>query len=205
MDIIHYGGWHYLTLIVDFPSGNCCHVKTAIIIWQLELLFCESSPADQLIDNGAVFCGEMFTENCGIQLRFQCAYVQSENGIIERCHCTIKRIATRTQCSIMKALYSYYVAAPVNCIYNFQTHIKGVDAAPLVHIQPRIYRVRDTVWIKAPHGQCTTHFEKARVTGIYSPHLVLVYGIPSTLKIFTDLFPQKMMVVVCRLRAIPVR
>ena len=35
----------------------------------------------------------------------------------------------------------------------------------------------DAVWVKSPHGRCLTQFKKGMVTGIYSPHSVLINGI----------------------------
>lgn len=98
----------------------------------------------------------------------------SRNVIIERCHCTIKQIAARTQCSIREALYWYNetpkndataMIALANSLCKYQICVKGVNVAPqLEDIDPRIYRVEDTVWIKVPHGRCTMQFKKGRVT-----------------------------------------
>ena len=101
MDITHYEDQHYLTLIDCGPSRFSIwhplqHQNVASIIQQLESVFSERGPpAELLTDNGAVFSGEefgRFAENWGIQLQFQCAYVLSGNGIVERCHHTIKCI-----------------------------------------------------------------------------------------------------------------
>ena len=65
-------------------------------------------PVELLTDNAMTFSGEMFSkfgEHWGVRMRFQCAYVPAGNGIVERSHHTIKRIATRTQCSVMEAVY----------------------------------------------------------------------------------------------------
>ena len=40
------------------------------------------------------------------------------------------------------------------------------------------YKVGDNVWVKIPHGRRTTQFGKGTITGVYSPHSVLVYGTP---------------------------
>ena len=104
MDITHYEDQHYSTLIDCGPSMFSIrrplqHQNAASIIRQMESVFSERGPpAELLTDNGAAFSGEefgMFAENWGIQLRFRCAYVPSGNGIVERYHRTIKRIAAR--------------------------------------------------------------------------------------------------------------
>ena len=111
MDITHYENQHYLTLIdcgsSRFSIWRLLQHQNAASIIQLESVFSKRGPpAELLTENGAVFSGEefgSFAENWGIQLRFQCAYVALANGIVERCHHTIKHIAARTCCSIMEA------------------------------------------------------------------------------------------------------
>ena len=108
------GGRHYLTLIDCGPSRftiwrplSC--QDSASIIWQLETVFCEKgAPVELLTDNATTFSGETFSkfaERWGIRMRFQCAYIPAGNGIVERSHRTIKRIATRTRCFVMEAVY----------------------------------------------------------------------------------------------------
>ena len=136
MDITHYEDQHYLTSIDCGPSRFSIwrplqHQNAASIIRHLESGLSErGSPAELLTDNGAAFSGEefgRFAKNWGMQLRFWCAYVPMGNGIVERCHRTIKCIAARMRCSIMEALYWYNVMpkddatasiAPANAIYN---------------------------------------------------------------------------------------
>ena len=197
MDITHYENQHYLTLIYCGPSRFSIwrpleHQNAASIIRQLESVFGERGPPAELFtDNGAAFSGEefgRFAENWGIKLRFWCAYVPSGNGIVERCHRTIKRIAARTHCSVMEALYWYNVTpkddamastAPANAIYNNRTRVKGIETAtPLGHIDSGPFNVGDEVWVKSPHSRCSTQFKKGTVMGIYSPHSVLINRIP---------------------------
>ena len=194
MDITYYEDHHYLTLIDCDPSRFSIwrplqNQNAASIIRRLESVFSERGPpAELLTDNGAAFSGEefgRFAENCGMHLRFRCAYVPSGNDIVDRCHRTIKRIAARTRCSIMEALSWYYVTpkddttATANAIYNYRVLVKSIDTAPpLEHVDSEPYNVRDAVWVKTPHGRCSMQFKKGMVTGIYSPHSVLINGIP---------------------------
>ena len=148
------------------------------------------SPGELLTENGAAFSGEefgRFAENWGRQLRFRCVYVPSGNGIVERCHHTIKHIATRMCCSIMEALYWYNVTpkddamastAPANAIYNYHIRVKGIDTVPLLgHVDSGPFNVGDAVWVKSPHGRCSTQFKKGMMTVIFSAHSVLINGI----------------------------
>ena len=188
MDVTHLEGRHYLTLIDCGPSRFAiwkpllCQDSTNIV-QQLETVFYErGAPVEVLTDNATTFSGETFSkfpEHWGIQIRFRCAYVPAGNGIVERSHCTIKRIATRTWCSVMEAVYWYNVTpkddvsaltAPANVIYSYPTRIQGIDVIlPPKDAGPSSYKVGDSVWVKIPHGRCTTQFGKGTITGVYSP------------------------------------
>ena len=101
-------------------------------------------------------------------------------------------IATRTWCSVMEAVYWYNVTpkddssastTPANVIYSFMARIKGIDVmSPPEDAGPSSYKVGDSVWVKIPHGQCTTQFVKGTITGVYSPYSVLVDGTPHHVK-----------------------
>ena len=118
MDVTHLGSRHYLTLIDCGPSRFAiwrplsCQ-DAASIVRQLETVFCKrGAPVELLTDNATTFSGEAFSrlaERWGIRMRFRCAYVPAGNGIVERSHCTIKRIAARTRCLVMEAVYWYNV------------------------------------------------------------------------------------------------
>ena len=201
MDVTHLGGRHYLTLIDCGPSRFAiwrplsCQ-DAASIVRQLETVFCErGAPVELLTDNATTFSGETFSrfaECWGVRMRFRCAYVPAENGIVERSHRTIKCIAARTWCSVMEAIYWYNVTpkddasastAPANIIYSYTARIRDVDVTlPPEDAGPSSYEVGDSVWVKIPHGRCTTQFGKGTITGVYSPHSVLVDGIPRHVK-----------------------
>ena len=144
MDVTHLGGRHYLTLIDCGPSRFAiwrplsCQ-DAASIVRQLETVFCErGAPVELLTDNATNFSGETFsrfTERWGVRMRFRCAYVPAGNGIVERSHRTIKRIAARTRCSVMEAVYWYNVTpkddasastAPANIIYSCTAPIRSL-------------------------------------------------------------------------------
>ena len=63
-----------------------------------------------LANNGKVFYSVAFKglmNKWGVQVIYRCAYRPSGNGIVERCHCTIKRIDARSKCSIFEAVFWY--------------------------------------------------------------------------------------------------
>ena len=151
----------------------------------------EGAPVELLTDNATTFSGEMFSkfiEHWGVWMRFRCAYVPAGNGIVERSHRTIKRIATRTQCLVMEAVYWYNVTpkddalastTPANVIYSYMARIKSIDImSPPEDAGPSSYKVGDSVWVKILHWRFTTQFGKGTITGVYNPHSVLVDGTP---------------------------
>uniref|UniRef100_A0A5S6QNM3 Integrase catalytic domain-containing protein n=1 Tax=Trichuris muris TaxID=70415 RepID=A0A5S6QNM3_TRIMR len=144
-DVTHYKGRACLTLIDCGP--------TRFVIWRrlnfctamnlaehLEQIFLErGAPEELLVDSDPSFRSQLFarlTERWGVRLRFRCAYMPSGNGIVERCHRTIKVIAARKKCSVAEAVYLYKMTprddcsaetAPANAIYRYVTRIRDVD------------------------------------------------------------------------------
>ena len=116
----------------------------------------------------------------------------SRDGIIERSHRTIKRIAARIRCSIQEVVYWHNVTlkddetastAPTNLTYTYQICLKGIDAAlPQDDTVSSSYFVVDAVWKKSLHRRCTTQFDRGTVMRICSPHSVCVDGIPRHVK-----------------------
>ena len=161
MDMIHFGGQYYLMLLDCSPSQFAnwwllLHQDSASFIQQLETVFFKRGlPVELLTDDSMVFYGEMFTkfaEVLGIQRRFWCTYIPSDNGILERSHCTINHIAARSQCSILEAVCWYNMTlkkdstastAPANSVQLYQANIKGIDVVPACeHTDPGIFKVR---------------------------------------------------------------
>ena len=197
MDLTYFRGWHYLMLIDCGLSRFAIwrlllYQDSACLICQLQtVLYERGPPAELLTNNGTVFCGVMFANFADfwiIWMRFCCTFVPSGNRIIEKSHSTIKRIAARSQCSIMKAVYwnnitlkdvTTALTAPANSIHMYQAYIKGINVAPPhEYTDPGINKLRDVVWIKTPHGWCSTQFKKRKVTGSDSPHSILINGGP---------------------------
>ena len=199
MDVTHYQGRHYLSLIDCGPSRFSIwrHLRrqdAASVVSHLESLFCEcNSLAEILVDNDTAFRSKVFRDflsEWGVRLHFRCAHVPSGNGIVERCHWRVKQIAARKQCPIMEAVYWYNatpkdnvspLTAPVNLIYRYRVRLKGIDALPPDNPkQQQIrYEVGYPVWMKTPNRRCTSPYASRRVTGVISPQNVLVDGMPS--------------------------
>ena len=179
MDVTHVSGCHYLTLIDCGPSRFAVWRRlrrqdTASVIQQLELLFFErGAPVEMLTDNDTAFRSaefKRFAERWGMRVRFRCAYVASGNAIAERCHRSVKRIATRKHCTIAEAVYWYNVApkddvdsatAPANVLYDHRVRLLGIDHAlpsePGAIDSP--YDVGDVVWVKPAENRCHTKYK----------------------------------------------
>ena len=149
MDITHYQGRHYLSLIDCGASRfsiwrRLRRQDAASVVSHQESPFCErGAPGDMLVDNDTAFRSKVFRDflsEWGVRLDFRCVHVPSGNGIVERCHRSVKRIAARKQCPIMEVVYWYNatpkdnvspLTAPINLIHRYRVRLKGIDALPL--------------------------------------------------------------------------
>ena len=167
------------------------------VINQLKAHFYERGPlAEILTDNDTAFRSSMlkaFLDEWRVRLRFRCAYIPSGNGIVERCHRTVKRIAARKRCTMPEAVYWYNVmpkddvssaAAPANMVYRYRIWLKGINgtSVPTHNQQQAVFKLGDRVWIKTPHGRCTTKYKVGCVTGITSSQNITVDGMPRYVK-----------------------
>uniref|UniRef100_A0A5S6QCI9 Integrase catalytic domain-containing protein n=1 Tax=Trichuris muris TaxID=70415 RepID=A0A5S6QCI9_TRIMR len=201
MDITHFRGSIYLTLIDCGPSRYAIwwplkyHSSTAVSE-QLESIFGErGAPEELLTHNDTAFRSKVFDDlvkKWGIRLRFRCAYVPSGNGIIERCHRTVKVIAARKECGISEAVYWYKLrprddcseaTAPANAIYRYPVRVCGID--PVTHDVQDVsnsFVEGDLVWVRQPGGRCDSQFAKGTITKILSDQTVEVDGMARHVK-----------------------
>ena len=145
-----------------------------------------------LTDNDTPFRStafKRFAEILGMRVRFRCAYVASGNAIAERCHRSVKRIATRKHCTLAEAVYWYNVApkddvdsatAPANMLYDYRVRLLGIDHAlpsePGAIDSP--YDVGDVMWVKPAENRCHTKYKLGTVTGVVSEQTMEVDGMP---------------------------
>lgn len=137
IDITHYEGRSYLTLIDCGPSRFSLwrllrRPDADTVVGHLEDMFRErGAPLELLGDNDTVFRSRRFAAfaaKWGTELRFRAVYEPGGNGIVERSHRTIKVIAARKRCSISEALHLYNVtprdgnadaSAPAGAVYRY--------------------------------------------------------------------------------------
>lgn len=122
-----------------------------------------------------------------MRLRFRATHMPSGNGVVERCHRTIKTIAARTRCSVEEAVYLYNVTprddctadtAPANVLYRYRVRVRAVDDVVEKGEEASRYRRGDCVWMRPPDNRCDQQYARGVVTRVVSEHTVEVDGIP---------------------------
>ena len=203
MDITHYSGRHFLTLVDCGPSRFAIwrplgRQDSAAVTEQLDQIFFERGPPQEILtDNDTAFRSDLFrnfTERWGVAIRYRCAHVPSGNGIAERNHRTVKRMAARKGCTIAEAIYWYNASpkdgsspatAPTNVIHNYNVRLRGLDTVADLDddaVKQNPYKVGETVWVKPPGYRCSSKFGTGTVTRIISDQALEVDGMPRHLR-----------------------
>ena len=88
-----------------------------------------------------------------------------------------------------KIVRSITTTAPANKVYRYCIQLKGINgtSVPTHNQQQAVFKPGDRVWLKTPHGRCTTKYKVGRVTGITSAQNITVDGMPRHMK---DLQPK---------------
>ena len=193
LDITYFDGKSYLSII------DCC---TRYVIWRLltketsayivanlKNIFNERGYVSEILtDNASVFLSSEFKEFCNISnIRHikACAYRHQGNGMVERVHRTIKRMAARTNGNIFDMIFYYN---------NTPNKLGQIPAADMFAYQPRFseeqcnlvrsvqnvispYSVGDKVFVKPGEVKCTTEWNEGTVTDVLSPMAVEIDGI----------------------------
>jgi len=156
------------------------------------VFFARGAPSELLTDNDTAFRSRtfrQFLERWGVRAYFRCAHVPSGNGIFERCHRSVKRIAARKRCTIAEAVYWYNLSpkdggdpstAPANKLYSYNVRVRGIDHPPPQEPTgtQNPYRVGDAVWVRPPGNRCNTRFIRGTVAKVISDLAVEVNGVP---------------------------
>ena len=74
--------------------------------------------------------------------------------------------------------------APANMVYQYRIWLKGINGTlALTHNQQQaVFKPGDRVWVKTPHGRCTTKYKVGHVTGITSVQNITVDRMPRHVK-----------------------
>ena len=117
-DVAHYNGICYLSLVDCGPSRFMIWRRLRAedansIVAELEQLFWERGPPKELLmDNEAAFRSDSvqrLLKKWQVDPVFRCAYRPESNGIVERSHRTIKRMAARSNAYILDMIFWYNV------------------------------------------------------------------------------------------------
>ena len=140
-----------------------------------------------LFDNSSSFRSQILEELCSrwsVLRKFRCAYRPSGNGIIERNHRTIKRMAARTGKAPTLMTFWYNSAPfadddiPSSLLYRYNQRNPAVSTASQDNRGTfGGCTVSESVYIKPERAKCTT-WSKGTVTGLPSTTWVEVDGIP---------------------------
>ena len=192
LDVTHYGNHKYLTCVDCGPSRFALWREirsedATTISRELEQIFRERGPPNELLmDNSMSFRSKQLKELCekwGVRQRFRGAYRPSGNGIVERNHRTIKRMAARTSASPLDMVYWYNLApmegsqAPSDMLFTYAWKNMEPDDEENIEADNR-FHIGDVVFCKPPDSKCTSRWDSGIVTGVLSTTNVEVDGIP---------------------------
>ncbi|XP_067940572.1 uncharacterized protein [Watersipora subatra] len=163
IDVIHYGSQVFLSMVDCGPSHFAIWRRLpsemeAHIVAQLRTVVIKRGSCDELLmDNSMAFRSAtvaQFFDKWGISLRCRTAYAPSGNGIVERNHQTIERIAKRGRISPEDAMFW------------------------LDEVSQGKFAVGDEVWVKPSTPSCTRQWAPGVITGVFSKHNMCVNGMP---------------------------
>jgi ribonuclease HI len=199
IDVTHYNGRCYLTFVDCGPSRFAIWRKisgedAASVIPEVEQIFMEHGwPIELLMDNGATFRSAMMRallRKWQVHPVYRCAYRPSGNGIVERNHRTIKRMAARTCAEPVEMVYWYNStpkngvdpkSVPGNQLYSCKWKVvrsADTDSNDDVDIAGPDVAVGDRVFVKPSGARCTSTWPIGTVSGIQSTTNVEVDGVP---------------------------
>lgn len=199
IDFTHYGAALYLTIVDCGPGRFAVWREVAaessdIVVKNIEQVFRERGPPRELLmDNGTAFRSRSVQELCarwGVFPRFRAAYRPAGNGIVERNHRTVKRIAARSQISPLQAAFWYNLAsegtrgkpAPSSAVFAYRWRHPAARTAEMDGCDRPVngcpFETGDAVFVKPPGARCTTEWPRGRVDSVVSTNNVVVDGMP---------------------------
>ena len=195
-DVTHFKNSKYFTIIDCGPSRYAiwkpiCSESSSELTGIVEVIFREMGPPNELLlDNYSSFKSARFLDMCrkwSVSVVFRCAYKPSGNGIIERNHRTIKRLAARCDEDLLDVVY----------MYNLTPRNKdGISPSSRMFCQPwrwfkneheikicdndifSSFSVGDSVYVKPADSRCTSVWSRGIVTKVNSKWNIEVDGVP---------------------------
>ena len=194
LDVTYFDNRKYLTLIDCGPSRfsvwkPIASESASELTKAVETAFREHGPPSEvLLDNFSIFKSEMFSDmldRWSVRRWFRCAYRPQGNGIIERHHRTIKRMASRSNSSALDMVFGYNLSprkngvTPANQIFKnyWWWHLDKNVERPIANLSS-FFNIGDAVLVKPNSSRCTTEWQKGKVTKVNSRWNVEVNGVP---------------------------
>lgn len=197
IDTTHFRGRLYLSITDCGPSRLTVwkllpnETAAAVIDALSHVLWERGMPREILMDNSRTFHSDAFLDFLavwGIEEVFRAADRPPGNGIAERIHRTIKRIAARSNISIFEACYWYNASSgrgskpsPVEALYQYPWRYPMLDAQKKVAPVNR-YKPGDVVWVKPRVVRCDQKWNQGVVTGIKSTYTIEVDGMARSIR-----------------------
>lgn len=202
IDVTHYNGVLYLTIVDCGPSRFAVwrlirNENADSISAEIEQLFREHGPpAELLMDNGAAFRSQRFRTlltKWQVRIVYRCAYRPSGNGVVERNHRTIKRMAARTNSNPLDMVYWYNVtpkdgtaadSVPSRQVNKYNWRVPRINGGGLEDGQGADgevdgkFAVGDAVFVKPRDVRCTTKWSLGTVSRAPLHSNVEINGIP---------------------------
>ena len=199
-DVTHYNREKFLTLIDSGPSRFAIwkplmNENISTVLGALLTVFREMGPpVEILLDNSPTFKSDQLVSACkewGVRVIYRAAYRPAGNGICERHHRTIKRMAARCGESPLTAVYWYNNlplqvhkrnSAPHRQLFRRQWRN---PLLPSRKLGKRVSNARgfvegEVVFVKPPNARCTTPWSTGTVTAITEENAIEVDGFIGT-------------------------
>ena len=195
IDITHYGTYKYITVIDCGPSRFCIwrripsETKEQVVTILLEIFAERGPPQELLMDNSATFRSEQVEQVCekwGVSRVFRCVNRPSGNGIVERNHRTIKRMAARSKGSIQEMVYWYNLtpkeglndeSSPSSQLFNYKWRCR-CEPIKCKECKETTFLAGEPVFVKPTNPNCTSKWRQGVVTKQLSPTSIEVDGRP---------------------------
>lgn len=197
-DVTHVNGQKFLTLVDSGPSRFAIwrripNESAATVSANFERVFEEYGPPKELLlDNATTFRSHQLAELCrewSVNILFRAAYRPSGNGIVERHHRTIKRMAARTRLTIERAVFWYNYLPLQGTDAETSPHRRLLGRAWRCPLQlsisdhqaaeagPDDFWPGETVLVKPRDSRCTSRWARGTVTAVTPQGAIEVDGI----------------------------
>lgn len=196
IDVTHYGGRCYLTMIDCGPSRFAIWRRiptesSMAVCTVLRQIFRERGPPQELLsDNGAALRSHEISQLCeewSVRQIFRAAHRPSGNGIVERHHRTVKAAAARGRLEPEDVVFWYNAlpmvgvdsaTIPAEQTYTYSWRIpRSFSARTEQSNRLTQFAVGDEVVVKPANARCTSRWRPGIVTRVTASN-VEVDGIP---------------------------